>query len=718
MKAISKRGREIGGLMLLAAALMFPAPASAGTFTVSGTCGLWRPYNYAPGHIAVYPACSELVTRNVGGSFASSPGAEGGWIFDAPGGTSIASFAVQGALQGFSGWQAALFPSNGSPVENCPGSNCPGGTKQLGLQWWYSGLNSPAIVLRLRCGANGGCPHNTAYGYAGITAANVTIADGVPPGIGITGGQILSGWQRGTPTVTYDAGDNVGIKLVRAYLDGRIRAEEQRACSYASTVPCPNGGGALSIDTTGLADGAHVLTVHAIDSADNGNQDARTVYLDNTAPASPGALALHNGDAWSATNRFDLRWTDPPQFASPIVAADYALCPASNAVGDTRRCIYGSRNGSNINTIPDLQVPDAGAWRLLLHLRDAAGNSDPATSATITGVRYDPTPPEASFLPISADDPARVRVAASDATSGVNTEALEIQRDGTDTWTEVAVTPDATGFSAAIDDGALPDGTYRLRARVTDAAGNDRTVESLPSGQLATLALPIRIKTRLAVGKVKHVLARSSRHGKKRYRRVLIDRPRSRYGRTVRLSGRLTTPGANPVAGSPVEVWEQVELPGAPWTRIAEVNTSRTGRFVFKALRGPSRLLTFRYGGTATIRSRASTVDLRVRASSSMRVDRHRVLNGDSVVFRGRLKGRPLPAGGKLVELQVYSRGQWRTFAQARADAATGLWAYRYRFEAITGRVRFRFRARIRKEAAYPFDLGTSRQVRVTVRGS
>jgi hypothetical protein len=46
------------------------------------------------------------------------------------------------------------------------------------------------------------------------------------------------------------------------------------------------------------------------------------------------------------------------------------------------------------------------------------------------------------------------------------------------------------------------------------------------------------------------------------------------------------------------------------------------------------------------------------------------------------------------------------------------LWAYRYRFEAITGRVRFRFRARIRKEAAYPFDLGTSRQVRVTVRGS
>ena len=53
----------------------------------------------------------------------------------------------------------------------------------------------------------------------------------------------------------------------------------------------------------------------------------------------------------------------------------------------------------------------------------------------------------------------------------------------------------------------------------------------------------------------------------------------------------------------------------------------------------------------------------------------------------------------------------------ARANESTGRWSYRYRFEAILGRVSFRFRARIRREATYPFDLGTSRQVRVSVRG-
>jgi hypothetical protein len=92
------------------------------------------------------------------------------------------------------------------------------------------------------------------------------------------------------------------------------------------------------------------------------------------------------------------------------------------------------------------------------------------------------------------------------------------------------------------------------------------------------------------------------------------------------------------------------------------------------------------------------------------------VRNGESVIFSGRLLGRPLPEGGKLVDLQVKLRGRWRTFAAPRADSA-GRWSYEYRFEATRGLVRYSFRARIRREAAYPYELGHSRIVRVTVRG-
>jgi hypothetical protein len=100
-----------------------------------------------------------------------------------------------------------------------------------------------------------------------------------------------------------------------------------------------------------------------------------------------------------------------------------------------------------------------------------------------------------------------------------------------------------------------------------------------------------------------------------------------------------------------------------------------------------------------------------------MRVNPTRVVNGDYVTFRGRLRGRPIPLGGKLIELQVYTRRRWRTFAQPRASATTGRWRYDYRFEAVRGAATFRFRARIRREALYPYEMGSSRQRHVQVQG-
>lgn len=110
-------------------------------------------------------------------------------------------------------------------------------------------------------------------------------------------------------------------------------------------------------------------------------------------------------------------------------------------------------------------------------------------------------------------------------------------------------------------------------------------------------------------------------------------------------------------------------------------------------------------------------VDARVRAPSILDVSRRNAVNGEYVTFHGRVKGGYLPAGGKLVELQVFTRRRWRTFALPRADAATGRWSYQYRFETIRGVARFRFRARVQREAGYPFHTGTSRQVQVVVHG-
>ena len=58
---------------------------------------------------------------------------------------------------------------------------------------------------------------------------------------------------------------------------------------------------------------------------------------------------------------------------------------------------------------------------------------------------------------------------------------------------------------------------------------------------------------------------------------------------------------------------------------------------------------------------------VRVRAASTIHVDRHRVVNGEPVTFSGRLRSGLVPSGGKLVELQFFDRGEWHTFRTTRA---------------------------------------------------
>jgi hypothetical protein len=68
------------------------------------------------------------------------------------------------------------------------------------------------------------------------------------------------------------------------------------------------------------------------------------------------------------------------------------------------------------------------------------------------------------------------------------------------------------------------------------------------------------------------------------------------------------------------------------------------------------------------------------------------------------------------VELQVTLSGRWQTFRTTRT-ALDGAWAVRYRFRRSCGLTRYRFRARLPAETGYPFQPGTTKAVKVVVRG-
>lgn len=150
-------------------------------------------------------------------------------------------------------------------------------------------------------------------------------------------------------------------------------------------------------------------------------------------------------------------------------------------------------------------------------------------------------------------------------------------------------------------------------------------------------------------------------------------------------------------------------IPGVAFQPVATLTTSRKGRFTYLVPSGPSRIVRFRYAGAPKVRSQTRDVHVRVRAATKIRVDRRSVVNGEAVNFAGRLRGGFVPPAGKLMELQFFDRGKWRTFRTFPAAPSTGEWSYSYRFDGTRGTRRYRFRVQIPKENGYPFSKGRSR---------
>ena len=214
---------------------------------------------------------------------------------------------------------------------------------------------------------------------------------------------------------------------------------------------------------------------------------------------------------------------------------------------------------------------------------------------------------------------------------------------------------------------------------------------------------------------VRKVVRRDGRRSIVRRRvRVLKRSVVVRLGRTTRIDGRLTNGGGDAIAGAEVQVLTAVD--GGTEQLVGVLRTDENGSYAYTASGSASRTLRFFYPGSPLILPAGSKVALRVPATSSLRVDRRHVLNGESVVFSGRVRSLPIPATGKLVQVEVLLSGGWQTFRTARTDA-NGRWRVRYRFGRTGATQWYRFRVQLPREAGYPFATGASRSIRVRVRG-
>jgi protocatechuate 3,4-dioxygenase beta subunit len=273
---------------------------------------------------------------------------------------------------------------------------------------------------------------------------------------------------------------------------------------------------------------------------------------------------------------------------------------------------------------------------------------------------------------------------------------------------------------AQVDDSRLPPGTYELRSRAFDQAGNEASTGSRYDGEPMILRLPIRFESLLTAGVAQERVIRK-RIGRRGHRRLvkrrvrrLVPAARVHLRQRVRIFGRLANADGQPIADATIYVYSRSLLIAESLAGVA--TTDGDGRFVYVARGSATRTLRFLYGGTRLALPTAREVTLRVPAVSTLRANRRRARNGQSVSFVGRVHSLPIPLTGKLIEIQAHFRGRWRTFSTVRTDS-NGRWRFRYRFGGTVGRVRYRFRALLPAEGGYPFETGRSRVVNVTVRG-
>jgi hypothetical protein len=190
-----------------------------------------------------------------------------------------------------------------------------------------------------------------------------------------------------------------------------------------------------------------------------------------------------------------------------------------------------------------------------------------------------------------------------------------------------------------------------------------------------------------------------------------------RFSQRPTVKGTLTAPSGEPIADATVFIGQQPQ--GQNWRLDGAVHTDSAGEFVYRpAARHPNRHLRAVYFPFSDSHENVATdpLTLRVRAGLTLHVDRHRLRNGQRLIFTGRVLGA-LPAEGIAVTLQAKVGRHYRSFRQLRASSRTdGRIRTAYRFERTTGPIRYRFRLKVVRQAGLPFQAGVSPVVSVSVR--
>ena len=419
-----RRGVPLAGLLAVLVLGAVPASALAtGSYTVSACSpatspGAWQQINTFPAGMVSGNQCGGPMIGPAGGGdvgalfgedlvgFTSSvpTGAQAGWSFTAPAGTTITAVSYYRSLvTGLSNdWLAGLFDAAGAQLNVCSTNPHPCSDPNNQVPVTFSGLSTSGLFFGLECEPvapdtdclAGSTEH---FAQADMYSVKVTLSETATPSVSSLAGALWGGsvvW--GSVPVTFDASDSSGIAQVA--IDGSAGqvAVQPQSCDYSQTQPCPQlPDGSVSVDTTQLRDGAQTLTLLVTNSAGNTlSVQSPTVVVDNNGPPAPATLTA---SAVAGNDKaVQLTWSDPANPPEPVTGAFAQLCQAS----------CPAATAINPSGSAPLAVPGPGTYGVRLWLTDSAGRGGPANAATTTVV-VPPSGPTGPTEPTGPTKPSR-----------------------------------------------------------------------------------------------------------------------------------------------------------------------------------------------------------------------------------------------------------------------------------------------------------------------
>jgi hypothetical protein len=417
------RFRSVPTLILAALLLVAAAPSAAaasGSYTVT-TCspttspGAWQQINTFPGGMTSGNQCGgpiigpldggdpgALYGEDLIGSTVHSPsGAQAGWSFTAPAGTTITAVSYYRSLlqQGDLDWVAGLFAANSTKLDVCHSNPNPCSSPNNQAAVTLTGLSTSGLFFGIECDPvspdtdclAGGTDH---YAQADMYSAKVTLSETATPTVSNLGAALWGGsvvW--GSEPVTFSTQDPSGISQVALDgPDGQIALQPQ-SCDYSQTQPCPQlSSGSLELNTTQLHDGPQTLTLLVTNAAGNTTTvQSPTVVVDNNGPPAPTSLTATA--VGGGSDAIDLSWSDPANPPQPVSGAFAQLCQTS----------CGAAIAVNGSGGAQVTAPGPGTYTIRLWLVDQAGRGS-AANATTTAVTV-PAPPTPPISPPAAKKP-------------------------------------------------------------------------------------------------------------------------------------------------------------------------------------------------------------------------------------------------------------------------------------------------------------------------